>query len=456
MSCVSKIFFKIVSKQIYNHLYINKLLYKFQSGFLPGYSTTHQLIELYDNNLLALDKKQITSITFADISKAFDTVWSKALILKLVNYGIKGKLLFWLKSYLSIRKQRVVIKDAISSTGELKAGVPQGSVLRPLLFLIFINDVADNMTGFGRLFADDTCIGHMAHNEENLHTLISTDLEYLNAWSYRWLVKFNPNKTDIMIFSTRHLENNLLFDFNNISLSPVHMHKHLGVIFSNDCKWTKHIDVLIERTSKQLNILRKLKYRLKRDYLEKIYLVFIRPILEYASEIWDNYGQTNCNHLEKIQVEAARIVTGLSIYASFDSIYKETWWETLSTRRKVKKNLLLFYKIVNKEAPDYLYELVPPLVAANVNYNLRNRHNIHVPFNRLTVYQNSYFPCTIQAWNSLDLTIRNLPTFSSFKLKLQQIFYTKRRNPQYYYIGDRFLSVLHSRMRNKCSALNAD
>jgi hypothetical protein len=108
-----------------------------------------------------------------------------------------------------------------------------------------------------------------------------------------------------MIFSTRHLENNLLFDFNNISLSPVHMHKHLGAIFSNDCKWTKHIDVLIERTSKQFNILRKLKYRLKRDYLEKIYLVFIRPILEYASEVWDNCGQTNCNRLEKNTIRSS-------------------------------------------------------------------------------------------------------------------------------------------------------
>jgi hypothetical protein len=112
-------------------------------------------------------------------------------------------------------------------------------------------------------------------------------------------VKFNPNKIDIMIFSTRHLENNSIFDFNDISLSPVHMHKHLGIILSSDCKWAKHIDVLIERTSKQLNILRKLKYRLKRGYLEKIYLVFIRPILEYASKVWDNCGQTNCNRLEK-------------------------------------------------------------------------------------------------------------------------------------------------------------
>jgi hypothetical protein len=105
--------------------------------------------------------------------------------------------------------------------------------------------------------------------------------------------------------------------------------------------------------------------------------------LEYASEVWDNCGQTNCNRLEKMQIEAVRIVTGLSIYASFDSIYKDTGWETLSTRRKVEKLLLFFYKIVNKEAPDYLYELVPPLVSANVNYNLRNSHNIHVPSNRL-------------------------------------------------------------------------
>jgi hypothetical protein len=85
---------------------------------------------------------------------------------------------------------------------------------------------------------------------------------------------------------------------------------------------------------------------------------------------------------------------------------------------------------------------------------IRSNHNIHVPFNLLSVYQHSYFPCTIQAWNSLDLTNRNLPTFSSFKLKLQQIFYTKRRNPQYYSKGDGFLSVLHSRMRKKCSAPN--
>ena len=183
LSCVSKCIEKIAFKYIFNHLIFNRLLYKFQSGFIPGYSTTHQLVELYHNILLALDNKEMTSITFADVSKAFDRVWIRGLILKLERYGVKGELLCWLKSYLSNRCQRVIIKDAISSVGEFKAGVPQGSVLGPLLFLIFINDIADDMLGLGRLFADDTSIGHTAHDENTLKNMINIDPKYIQKWS---------------------------------------------------------------------------------------------------------------------------------------------------------------------------------------------------------------------------------------------------------------------------------
>ena len=233
LSCVSKVLEKIVFKNIFNHLHGNKLLYKYQSGFIPGYSTSHQLIELYNKILSALNEKLLTSITFADISKAFDTVWIKALLHKLEKYGIKGDLLCWLTSYLSRRSQRVVIKDSLSNIGKLNAGVPQGSVLGPLLFLIYINDIADGMSGFGRLFADDTSIGHTAPDESTLKNSISRDLDYLSKWSEKWLVKFNPNKTDIMIFSLKNIYSDITFDFGGATLKPVSPHKHLGVIFSN-------------------------------------------------------------------------------------------------------------------------------------------------------------------------------------------------------------------------------
>ena len=126
--------------------------------------------------------------------------------------------------------------------------------------------------------------------------------------------------------------------------------------------WTNHIDKVIESASKQLKVLRKLKCPLNRNYIEKNYLTFIRLVLEYASEVWDNCGQINSDRLEKVQLEAARIVTGLPSFASINSIYIETGWEKLKTRREVRK-LVLFYKIVNGQVPDYLTELVPPTVA---------------------------------------------------------------------------------------------
>ena len=455
LSCVGKILEKIVFKNIFNHLHENNLLYKFQSGFIPGYSTTHQLVELYNKILVALNDKELTSITFADISRAFDTVWIQALILKLEKYGIKGDILEWLKSYLYNRSQRVILKNTLSDIGKINAGVPQGSVLGPLLFLVFINDIADDMTGFGRLFADDTSIGHTASSEPILKELIIRDLNHLKNWSKRWMVKFNQKKTDIMIFNTRNVNLNLSFDFDGVLLEPVQTHKHLGIIFSSDCKWTHHVDKLIERTSKQLNVLRKLKFKLKREYLEKIYLTFIRPILEYGSEVWDNCGQLNADRLEKIQIEAGRIVSGLTAFASLDSIYRETGWEKLSVRREVKK-LTLFHKIVNLQSPDYLSELIPPSVNEVSHYNLRNSQNITIPLIHLSIYQQSYFPSTIKLWNSIDLNVRQIPSFCCFKKTIQSVYFKNTRPPLYYYCGQRLLSVLHARLRNNCSSLKFD
>jgi hypothetical protein len=148
----------------------------------------------------------------------------------------------------------------------------------------------------------DASIGHTALDESTLKNMINIDLSNIKKWGDTWLVKFNPNKTEIMIFNIRNQQDELSFDFDGIVLNSVNKHKHLGIIFSSECKWTKHIDSLIQRTSKQLNVLRKLKFRLKREYLENIYFTFIRPILEYSSEVWDNCGQVNSDRLEKTTI----------------------------------------------------------------------------------------------------------------------------------------------------------
>ena len=198
-----------------------------------------------------------------------------------------------------------------------------------------------------------------------------------------------------------------------------------------------------------------MKFRLKREYLEKIYLTFIRPVLEYSSEVWDNCGQLNSERLEKLQLEAARIVTGLTSYASTQSLYLETGWEKLKIRREVKK-LTLFYKIMKEDAPEYLLDLIPPTVAETNNYNLRSSQNIYQTSSRLSLYQESFIPSSIKLWNSLDLSVRNELSLNMFKLKIKQKYYKNKSPPTYFNIGDRYLNVLHARLRNKCSALNMD
>jgi hypothetical protein len=237
---------------------------------------------------------------------------------------VRGDILEWFKTYLTDRKQKVVSNNTESEVGCLYAGVPRGSVLGPILFLIYINDITDHTDGICRIFADDTSLGHTSNDLQNLQDMINSGLSNIKKWSEDWLITFNPDKTDIMLFDSRR-QGNLNFKFGQTDILSVDFHKHLGIVFSSDGKWTRHIDYILFKASKQLCVLRKLKFILKREILEKIYLTFIRPLLEYSCEVWDNYSQTDNDRLEKLQLEAARIVTGLTAaYSSRDSVYQET------------------------------------------------------------------------------------------------------------------------------------
>ena len=158
LSCVSKIMERIIFKHLYNYFYENDLFYKYQAGFLPGHSTVYQLIETYDHILKAVDQGKSCCMVFCDLSKSFDRVWHEGLLFKLHTYGVTGNLFKWFDSYLVNRKQRVLYRNFTSTPKPVYAGVPQGSVLGPLLFLIYVNDIANSMLTSCRLFADDNSL----------------------------------------------------------------------------------------------------------------------------------------------------------------------------------------------------------------------------------------------------------------------------------------------------------
>ena len=172
VSCVGKSFERVIFKHVYNHLITNSLIYQYQSGFLPGHSTVHHLIELVHHTCLALEKYEINCQIFCDISKAFDRVWHRGLLLKQENYGINGNLLLWFEDYLQNRSQTIFINENFSSHKSTTAGVPQGYVLGPLLFLIYVNDISDDLTGVARLFADDTSPSYSSADLQQMEIIL--------------------------------------------------------------------------------------------------------------------------------------------------------------------------------------------------------------------------------------------------------------------------------------------
>ena len=453
LNSVAKLFEKLVFKYLYNHLQDNNMLSSLQSGFIPGDSTVNQLAYLYHIFTEALDAGKEVRTVFCDISKAFDRVWHEGLIYKLKAAGVSGDVLRWFQSYLSGRRQRIVLPGSFSEWVYIKAGVPQGSILGSLLFLLYINDIVKNIGSNIRLFADDTSLFIIVNNPTTAALCLNSDLEKLSLWASIWLVTFNPSKNESLLISRKiNKPIHPPLYMQNVQIQEVYSHKHLGLYFSNDCSWHQHIDYIKQKAWFRIHIMRKLKFKLDRKSLETIYLTFIRPLLEYGDVIWDNCTQYEKNELDKIQNEAARITTGTTKLVSLDNLYKEVGWQTLHRRRQDHK-ITLFYKMFNQLTPVYLSSLIPQQVNAISHHNLRNSNDIHTIRSNTSLYHNSFLPSTLRQWNSLPVEVRQLNTLSSFKTFLKKDLQSV---PTYYYCGSRKAQILHARLRTGRSSLNMD
>ena len=453
LSNVDKVFERVMFKYLYNHLVENNILTAFQSGFVPGDSTTNQLTFLYDAFCRALDEEKEIRVVFCDISKAFDRVWHKGLVRKLEAAGITGTTLRWFTNYLKDRKQRVVIPGAKSNWNYIQAGVPQGSILGPILFLIYINDIVSDIQANIRLFADDTSLYVIVENPDSAALCLNTDLNKIFNWGKVWLVKFNYSKNESMILTRKVIKPyHPPIYMENTEIEEVNAHKHLGIIFSNDCTWHSHIDYIKEKAWKRISIMRKLKFVLDWKSLETIYISFIRPIIEYGDTIWDNCAEYEKRELDKIQNEAARIVSGATALVSLESLYNDVCWESLQERR-TKHKLNLFFKMQHDLVPGYLSALVPPSVSEISRYNLRNANDFTTIRCSSQQYYSTFIPSVVREWNNLPEEAKQIGSLISFKFYLNR---DKKKVPKYYGIGKRKLQILHTRLRTKCSSLNND
>ncbi|MCG8077918.1 MAG: reverse transcriptase family protein, partial [Candidatus Thiodiazotropha taylori] len=451
LNTLGKVLEKIVHKHVFNFCRDNNIITTFQSGFVPGDCTVNQLSDLYNTFCKALDEGKEVRTIFCDISKAFDRVWHRGLLFKLRRAGITGSLLSWFSNYLQDRQQRVVLPGATSDWSIVRAGVPQGSILGPLLFIIYINDIVDNIKSSIRLFADDTSLYIIVDDPLTAGITLNSDLYKIQRWASEWLVAFNPAKSESLLISrkiNKPYHPPLFMNYQQIQ--EVTSHKHLGLYFSNDCSWHEHINYIKSKAWQRINIMRRLKFQLDRKSLQTIYFSFIRPILEYADIVWNNCSQNDANELEKIQNEAARIVTGATRLASIHSLLTETGWETLSARRN-KHKLVMFYKMRNNLCPDYLSSLVPSNVGSTVQYNLRNVSDIRTINTNTQLYYNSFLPSAIREWNELPRDLQESQTITSFKYRLNSNI---TRPPPYYLTGNRLYQIHHTRLRLNCSALN--
>ncbi len=367
---------KAIFINFFTYLSQNKLITSFQSGFLPGDSTVMQLIDVYDTICAALDEGKEVRAVFCDI-QAFDRVWHRGLIRKLQSYGVKGQMLSWFSSYLSDRSQCVVIEGVKSSTRDIHAGVPQGSILGPLLFLLYINDIVTDITSNIRLFADDTSLYLVVEDPVTAATVMNNDLEKIDAWSKRWLVKFSAQKTKSILFSRKRLD--------------------------------RYHPPLLDRAS-----------------LKTLYMTQVRPIIEYADCIWSNISQHNKDRLENLQLEAARIITGAPRGTSHASLYKESALETL-TKRQDNHQLVLYYKMVHGTAPEYLSIRARVPQHQPHTHNLRHNENNPVWTTGTASYQKSFLPSTIKAWNNLKNKSLAMPVYYNTGKRLIQIIHANMR-----------------------------
>ena len=386
----TKILERAVHTMVYAYLQENQLLPNYQSGYRPLHSTSTCLTDVTNRLLPNMDKGQLTGMVFLDLSKAFDTIDHDIMLKKLISIGFSDSAVLWFKAYLTNRSQSVCVNGVVSDPQSIPFGVPQGSILGPLLFISYINDLPSVVVDCDiQLYADDTLLFYNSNSVTDIESCLTRNLSSIISWLDSNYLFLNYLKTKIMLVGTHQRlakVENFCVKASERTLSRVFKLKYLGVMLDPTLSWNDHIDHISSKISSRLGMLRKARKVIPREACVILYDSMILPLFDYFAAVWDGCGKTNRDYLDKLQRRAASIIEKRRVEQ--DEIYSTLGWLSLQSRRKYQVYLQVF-KCLNNLAPVYLLNELR--FSSDIhNYNTRNKDLIRVPRAKTTKYQSSF------------------------------------------------------------------
>lgn len=416
----SKLFEKAIANRITEYMDKFNVINNCQFGFRKQRSTDMAVIEMIEKITQALDSNSYAVGIFLDLSKAFDTVNHTILLSKLEHYGIRGIALKWFKNYLSDRYQYVSIENFDSRKQKITCGVPQGSILGPILFLLYINDIINSSSILHFiLFADDTNLFYCNKSMEELNRILNDELHSVVSWINANKLTLNIDKTNFIVFKSINKSNpTISVEINGNIINRVHNTKFLGVYVDENLAWNAHVSNISKKVSKNIGILYKLRYKLPTAVLLTLYNSLLLPYFSYCNIVWACCYHSRLASLIVLQKRAVRIVSNISGRAHTSPLFRNNNILKITDINNMQVALFMF---------KYYNSLLPPLFdsffALNVDvhsYFTRSSQMFHIPSIRTNMRKHSIVFVGPRVWNHINPCICNSQSVNSFKFQYKK------------------------------------